>query len=198
MSGYLTVAVAYLLTQAGVSVEQVAELVAISFIPQTWKFMWAPLADTTLTRKSWYLIAAVISAVGIYATVAVPADGKFMPLLYVVVVISNTAVTFLAMSVESLMVYGTPAAEKGRASGWFQAGNLGGPGGAGLLMAQERRRLGSQVPCSASPACCVASRSCSLQNRPRCFAAANSGAISSWCSRICGWSRARDPVFSRC
>jgi hypothetical protein len=139
MSGYLTVAVAYLLTQAGVSVEQVAELVAISFIPQTWKFLWAPIADTTLTRKSWYLIGSVISALGIYATGAVPADGKFMPLLYVVVVVSNTAVTFLAMSVESLMVYGTPAAEKGRAGGWFQAGNLGGGGlggGAGLWMAQ--------------------------------------------------------------
>jgi PAT family beta-lactamase induction signal transducer AmpG len=44
------------------------------------------------------------------------------------------------MSVESLMVYGTPAAEKGRAGGWFQAGNLGGGGlggGAGLWMAQS-------------------------------------------------------------
>jgi PAT family beta-lactamase induction signal transducer AmpG len=140
MSGYLTVAVAYLLTQAGVTVEQVAELVAISFIPQTWKFLWAPIADTTLTRKTWYLLAAVISAAGIYATGAVPAEGKFMPLLYVVVVVSNTAVTFLAMAVESLMVYGTPAAEKGRAGGWFQAGNLGGAGlggGAGLWMAQS-------------------------------------------------------------
>ena len=140
MSGYLTVAVAYLLTQAGVSVEQIAELVAISFVPQTWKFLWAPIADTTLTRKTWYLIAAVISAVGICAMGAIPADGKFMPLLYVVVLVSNFAVTFLAMAVESLMVYGTPAAEKGRASGWFQAGNLGGGGlggGAGLWMAQS-------------------------------------------------------------
>jgi MFS transporter, PAT family, beta-lactamase induction signal transducer AmpG len=140
MSGYLTVAVAYLLTQAGVSVEQVAELVAISFIPQTWKFLWAPIADTTLSRKTWYLIAAVISAAGIYATGAVPADGRFMPMLYIVVVVSNTAVTFLAMSVESLMVYGTPATQKGRAGGWFQAGNLGGAGlggGAGLWMAQS-------------------------------------------------------------
>ena len=139
MSGYLTVAVAYLLTQAGISVEQTAELVAISFIPQTWKFLWAPIADTTLGRKSWYLIGAVISALGIFGTGAVPADGKFMPLLYAVVVVSNTAVTFLAMSVESLMAYGTPAAEKGRAGGWFQAGNLGGGGvggGAGLWMAQ--------------------------------------------------------------
>ena len=62
MSGYLTVAVAYLLTKAGVSVEQIAELIAVSFIPQTWKFLWAPLADTTLSRKTWYVLAAIVSA----------------------------------------------------------------------------------------------------------------------------------------
>src|SRR6185436_17010726 len=50
MSGYLTVAVAYLLTKAGVSLEQIAELIAVSFIPQTWKFLWAPVAHTTLSR----------------------------------------------------------------------------------------------------------------------------------------------------
>ena len=51
MSGYLTVAVAYLLSKAGVGVEQIAELVAVSFIPQTWKFLWAPIADITWSRK---------------------------------------------------------------------------------------------------------------------------------------------------
>ncbi len=58
MAGYLSVAVAYLLTQAGISVAQTAGLIAIGFIPHTWKFLWAPIADTTLTRKKWYLIAA--------------------------------------------------------------------------------------------------------------------------------------------
>ena len=53
MSGYLTVAVVYLLTQAGVSIEQSAELVALSYVPHTWKFLWAPIADTTLTRKRY-------------------------------------------------------------------------------------------------------------------------------------------------
>jgi PAT family beta-lactamase induction signal transducer AmpG len=52
MSGYLTVAVAYLLSQAGLSVEQIAEVIAVSYLPQTWKFLWAPIADTTLTRKT--------------------------------------------------------------------------------------------------------------------------------------------------
>lgn len=140
MGGYLTVAVAYLLTKAGVSVEQIAELIAVSFIPQTWKFLWAPVADTTLSRKTWYVLAAIVSAAGIYLTGAVPATGGYIAVLYAVVLVSNVAVTFLAMAVESLMVYGTPPEAKGRAAGWFQAGNLGGAGlggGAGLWMAQN-------------------------------------------------------------
>jgi MFS family permease len=61
-------------------------------------------------------------------------------LLSLVVVLSNVAVTFLGMSVESLMAYDAPDDEKGRAGGWFQAGNLGGSGvggGAGLWLAQH-------------------------------------------------------------
>src|SRR5882724_7293359 len=87
MSGYLTVAVAYLLSQAGLSVEEIASLVAVSFIPHTWKFLWAPIADTTLRRKTWYLLAAAVSAAGIWATGAVPAQSRFVPLLYAVVLI---------------------------------------------------------------------------------------------------------------
>ena len=140
MSGYLTVAVAYLLTQAGVSVELVAGLIAISFIPHTWKFLWAPIADTTLGRKTWYVIACVLSAAGFWATGAFPATRGGLAALTVVVVVSNVAVTFLGMSVESLMAYEAPDDEKGRAGGWFQAGNLGGAGlggGAGLWLAQH-------------------------------------------------------------
>src|SRR2546423_8188225 len=138
MSGYLTVALAYLLTQEGLSVEQVAAVVALSYVPQTWKFLWAPIADTTLNRKTWYLIGAVVSAAGIFAMGVVPAQQKWVPMLNVAVLLANIAVTFLAMSVESLMAYGTPEDQKGRAGGWFQAGNLGGNGiggGGGVWLA---------------------------------------------------------------
>jgi len=140
MGGYLTVTVVYLLTQAGVSVEQSAALVALSYVPHTWKFLWAPIVDTTLSRKQWYLLSAGVTAVGTYATGAVPADESSLPLLTAVVLISNLAVTFLAMSVESLMAHGAPDDAKGRAGGWFQAGNLGGygvGGGVGLWLAQN-------------------------------------------------------------
>ncbi len=140
MSGYLTVAIAYLLSHAGLSVEKIAALVALSFLPHTWKFAWAPIADTTLSRKGWYLIACVVSSAGLWATGALPATAPGLAALSTIVLVSNVAVTFLGMSVESLMAYGTTHEEKGRAGGWFQAGNLGGSGlggGAGLWIAQH-------------------------------------------------------------
>ncbi len=140
MSGYLTVAVAYLLKEAGASVEQIAGLITISYLPHIWKFFWAPVADTTLGRKPWYLIACVLSAAGFGATGAFPATRAGIAALTVVVLVANVAVTFLGMSVESLMAYDAPDDEKGRAGGWFQAGNLGGNGlggGAGLWLAQH-------------------------------------------------------------
>ena len=139
MGGYLSVAIGYQLTQAGVSVEEVAALVAVSLVPQTWKFLWAPIADTTWTRKRWYVLASLVSAVGILAMGLAASDPKALWLLYVAVLAANVAITFSAMAAESLLVYGTAPAERGRASGWFQAGNLGGNGvggGAGLWMAQ--------------------------------------------------------------
>src|SRR5205814_2578146 len=161
MSGYLTVTIVYLLTQAGVPVDESAALVAISYIPHSWKFVSAPLVDTTLSRKTWYLCATAVSGLGIYATGAVPAEAASLPLHTAVVLLSNLAVTFLAMSVESLMAYGTPEGAKGRSAGWFQAGNLGGfglGGGAGLWIAQDFQPswMAGAVLAAASLLCCAA------------------------------------------
>jgi len=161
MSGYLTVAVAYRLSQAGLGVDQIAGLVAVAFIPQTWKFLWAPVVDTTLGRKTWYLLAAVFSAIGIFITGVLPATAESMPALYAVVLLANLATTFLAMAVESLMVFGTRTDQFGRAGGWFQAGNLGGQGlggGAGLWLAQSLPEpwMGAAVIGLACAACSLA------------------------------------------
>ena len=153
MGGYVTVALAYLYSKAGIPVAQVAALVAVVFVPHTLKFIWAPLVDATLSRKTWYLIASVFSAAGILATGMVPVQAARLPLLTAVILVSNFAVTFLGMATECLMAYATPAEWKGRAGGWFQAGNLGGSGiggGIGLWLAQ---RLPAQWMASAVLAC---------------------------------------------
>jgi len=161
MSGYLSVTIAYVLAQAGVSAGLIAGVIAASYIPHSWKFLWAPISDTTLTRKTWYLLAAGVSMTGVFALGAVPATEASLPLLTVVVLVSNIAVTFLAMSVESFMAHGTSDSGKGRAGGWFQAGNLGGQGvggGAGLWMAQSLPDpwMAGAVLAAAGLACCLA------------------------------------------
>ncbi len=139
-SGFVTVTLAYQLTQGGVDAVQVAAVVAADLFPQTWKFLWAPIADATFTRKSWYLIGAALTSASMLACGLVPTNAASLPLLYTLVLVMSTATTFLAMSVEALIAHHTPDDIKGRTSGWFQAGNLGGAGlggGAGLWMAQH-------------------------------------------------------------
>jgi MFS transporter, PAT family, beta-lactamase induction signal transducer AmpG len=161
LSGYGSVTLGYTLGHAGVTASGVAGMVALYYLPQTWKFLWAPVADLTLTRKRWYVLAAVLLALAFIATGLIPPRGEYLGLLSATMLVASAASTFLAMSVESLMAYGTPDAQKGRAGGWFQAGNLGGlglGGGAGLWLAQH---FGEPwVPAAAlaavSLACCAA------------------------------------------
>jgi MFS family permease len=140
MSGYLSVPIAYHLRQAGVSVAQIAAIVALGLLPHTWKFLWAPVTDTTLSQKKWYLIGALPTALGLVLMGALPATRAGLGLLSIVTFIASAATSFLGMAVESLMAYGTSEGEKGRAGGWFQAGNLGGAGlGGGLGLWLEQR-----------------------------------------------------------
>jgi MFS family permease len=140
VSGYIGVTLAYQLTRVGVTVGQVAAMVALTVLPNTWKFFWAPVVDLTLSQKKWYVIAGLFSALGIAAMGFFPATKPGLAALSAVGFIASLATTFLGMAVESLMTYSTPDELKGRAGGWFQAGNLGGygiGGGLGLFLAER-------------------------------------------------------------
>ncbi len=140
VSGYVTVALGYLLTKDGVSVQAVAALVGASLLPQVFKFLWAPLVDATLSLKKWYIIGAVISAVCIALTGLLPIKESSLPLLTAIVVTANIAVSFLGTASNGLAAHDTPHHRKGIVGGFLQAGNLGGSGvggGAGLWLAQH-------------------------------------------------------------
>lgn len=139
-TGFVSVTLGYLLSQAGVSVDKIAALIAATLVPHIFKFIWAPLVDTTLSLKKWYWIASIITAIGIIALGILPLKESSLPALTIIILLSQFAVTFLCMSTEGLMAYDVPEALKGRAGGFFQAGNLGGVGlggGLGLFLAQR-------------------------------------------------------------
>ncbi len=162
LNGYLTVALAYTLAAAGMSAVRIGALVAVSMLPQTWKFLWAPIIDATLTRKGWYLIGASTSALGVVAMAAESSSAARFGLFEAVVFLASLASTFLCMSVEFLTTH-TSGTRKGEAGGWLQAGNLGGNGlggGAALWLAQTVHA--AWVPGAALGAtfllCCLALR----------------------------------------
>ncbi len=138
--GFVSVTLGYLLSEAGVSVDKIAALVGATLLPHIFKFIWAPLVDTTLSFKKWYRISSIISSVGIMSLGLLPLTETSLPLLTIIILLTQFAVTFLCMSTEGLMAYDVPDHLKGRSGGFFQAGNLGGVGlggGIGLILAQR-------------------------------------------------------------
>jgi len=140
VSGYLTVAIAYQLSQAGVSAESIGAVIALYFMPQTWKFLWAPIVDTTLSSKRWYGIGAMLSAFGALGMAVCSAPPVNLAVLTVAAVMASLATTLLGMAVEALIAHSTSPAQQGRAGGWLQAGNFAGGGvggGAALWLARH-------------------------------------------------------------
>jgi MFS transporter, PAT family, beta-lactamase induction signal transducer AmpG len=134
-AGYLTVALAYDLGKAGVNLELVGAMIAISFIPNTWKFLWAPVLDITLTPRVWYVMSAILSAAMVLSLGFLPANDNSLVVLDSVVFLSSLAVTFNGMSVDILGAQTSPPDQKGRFAGWMQVGNLAGGGiGGGLAL----------------------------------------------------------------
>ncbi len=148
-SGFVTVTLGYVLKDLGVGDAAIGALVALNLLPHTWKFFWAPIADTTLTRKQWYVIANIASCATILGIAFVPITrppftwdwhtwllhAEVPHVLQTLVFVNSLAITVLGMAVEGLMAHATPDDQRGRAAGWFQAGNLGGAGlGGGLAL----------------------------------------------------------------
>jgi PAT family beta-lactamase induction signal transducer AmpG len=138
-SGYVTVTLAFLFSKSGVSLQQIAGLAAINLLPQVFKFLWAPLVDTTLTVKRWYLLSTLVTAATIFATGIIPINASNLFLFSCMVLISSFARSFISAAIGGLAA-GTSQKLKGRMGGYCQAGNLGGGaigGGAGLWLAQH-------------------------------------------------------------
>lgn len=136
--GYVSVTLGYLLSRAGVSVEAVAGLVALLVLPHTWKVLWAPMVDTTMSARRWYALAVALAAPCLLAMGLVPPKPGQLALLSVLILAAAIAGTLIGMSAESLMAHTVAADRKGRASGWAQAGNVAGTsigGGAALWLA---------------------------------------------------------------
>ena len=126
--GFLTGAAENVYVAGGVSTAAFGAVLSISLAPQIAKVLWAPLVDTLLTPKIWYVAATVAVAAAIVVGGALPVRAASLPALSVISIVVAIASSFLGMAADSLMAHDTAPAERGAAGGWSQAGNLGGAG----------------------------------------------------------------------
>lgn len=134
-NGFPAVALGYLASRAGLDVSTIAGIVGMTFVGGGWKFLWAPIGDYTLSRKRWYLISIFAISIGLLAMTAVPLSRASAPILSALTLLTTVAATFSAFATEGLMAHNTTPATRGRAAGWFQAGNqFGQTAGGGVAL----------------------------------------------------------------
>jgi PAT family beta-lactamase induction signal transducer AmpG len=122
----------YLLRKYGMPVDQIAQVITIAILPTIWSFLWSPLADTGLRRRSWAIVSAF--SAGVAAVAAILGIHGSVVLLTALLFLSNAFAGLLSSSCGALLT-AMPESLRGRAAGWYQAGNVGGGAiGGGLVI----------------------------------------------------------------
>jgi MFS family permease len=115
----------YLLRAAGVAVDRIAGISALALAPAVWYFLWAPIADIGLRRRTWLMLTSALSAVCIALAMRLSLTtelGSFVPLI----VAGSALSTIVGAANGGLMAATLEDNQRGHASGWFQAGYTGG------------------------------------------------------------------------
>jgi PAT family beta-lactamase induction signal transducer AmpG len=144
-SGFVSVTVGYIARQQGLGDAAIASLVAINLLPHTFKFLWAPIPDTSYSRRKWYLVSNILSTFTLIALGFIPVRTDTTQLLKALIFVNSLAITFLGMAVEGLLANVVDESQRGSAAGWLQAGNLGGAGIGGGLALWLAQRIGVQA-----------------------------------------------------
>ncbi|HKE14186.1 MAG TPA: MFS transporter [Kofleriaceae bacterium] len=142
-SGFVSITLPYLMVEAGFTVLAAAAIVALGVSSNLWRFVGGPIADLTLTARTWYLIGLAACASTLVLLGLVPLDKGHTEVLGTLVFVSQLAATLVVLPVGGLMAHTVADEAKGRAGGWYQAGNLGGVGlggGAGVWLASHVSR----------------------------------------------------------
>ena len=141
--GFASITLPFILTREGFSVASASGIVALGLSANLWRFLWGPVADLTLTARRWYFLGLVTAAATVLLLALAPLHGDAAKWLGAIVFVSQVAATLIVLPVGGLMAHTVADEAKGRAAGWYQAGNLGGTGiggGAGVWLASHYSR----------------------------------------------------------
>jgi MFS transporter, PAT family, beta-lactamase induction signal transducer AmpG len=130
----------YLLARDGVPVDRIASISSIVNLPGVFIFLWAPLVDVKLRRRTWLGIAILATALSV--CVYFPLIGaKHLNLMTAFILAGGVADSLVAAACGGLLVKMLSEPAQAKASAWLMAGQLGGGALGGAIVLWLAARL---------------------------------------------------------
>ena len=122
--GFIWTALPLLLSQGGLAIGQIARINAILQIPPILLFLWTPIVDVKLRRRTWLVLGAMATSLLLWLTCQF--GTSHVKLLTALLFFAGVVVALVMASCGGLMATLLSVPAQAKASGWSQAGNFGG------------------------------------------------------------------------
>jgi PAT family beta-lactamase induction signal transducer AmpG len=123
--GFIWTALPFLLSKAGVPVEQISRVAAILQLPPLLMFLWTPVVDVKLRRRTWLLLGAAATALSLWLT-ELFLGPSHLSFVTAVLFLGGCVAALVPASGGGLMAATLSPSAQSKAAGWNQAGNFGG------------------------------------------------------------------------
>lgn len=123
--GYFSTALPFLLSRSGVPVDKIARIGSLLYIPPILMFLWTPVVDVKLRRRTWLILGASVTALCLFVASRLLGPSHLRQLM-LTLFFGGCVVALVAASCGGLMATMLSASAQSKAAGWNQAGNFGG------------------------------------------------------------------------
>jgi PAT family beta-lactamase induction signal transducer AmpG len=123
--GYFSTALPFLLSRSGVPVDEIARIGSLLYVPPILMFLWTPVVDVKLCRRTWLILGASVTAFCLLVASRLVGPSH-LRLLVLIMFFGGCVVALVAASCGGLMATILSASAQSKAAGWNQAGNFGG------------------------------------------------------------------------
>lgn len=131
--GFTATPLPFLLRKAGVSVYEIGIISSILQLPNILVFLWAPLVDVRLRRRTWLAFSAIATAVCLWIALQF-VSASSVHVMTALLLLGGISVSLVLAASGGLMVTTLPVADQSKAASWNQAGYLAGGALGGALI----------------------------------------------------------------
>ena len=121
-NGVISGALSLLLRRQGVSLGQVAAIVSLLNVPQTIYFVWSPITDFWILRRSWLMLASALS--GVFLILSFSAPSLASRTTVIILFLSACLGQIIVSSCGGIMGTLRSEVSRRRASSFYQSGSL--------------------------------------------------------------------------